>query len=248
MEYPLELTGNEKKHDAIIIGMNGFTLVAGATAPWFIFPQLGIGGTVAFVGLVLIPVVFSVLFFSVPLLRVLGVRRENRAREARNVRRLVLGLVYREALAGGGSVTAEAATAHVQARMKDRTVDPSEVEAALHQLAAEFDADVSSGEGGPLRFSFPAIRKQFLASEAVRRQLKLEDRKIGEVVYSSGDSEEEAYDREGAAFDRELAGEVDLTAYLPSPDRAGFEDEFEIVAFEEELKRRGAATAQQRRA
>ncbi len=243
MEYPLELTGNEKKHDAVIIGMNGFTLVAGATAPWFIFPQLGIGGTAALVGLVLIPVVFSVLFFSVPLLRVLGVRRENRAREARNVRRLVLGLVYREALAGGGSVTVEAATAHVQARMKDRTVDPSEVEAALHQLAAEFDADVSSGEGGPLRFSFPAIRKQFLASETVRRQLKLEDRKLGEVVYSSGDSAEEASERDQAAFDRELAAEVDLTAYLPSPDRAGFEDEFEIVAFDEELKRRGAANA-----
>ena len=259
MEYPLELTGNEKKHDAAIIGMNGFTLAAGATAPWFIFPQLGIGGTAAFVGLVLIPVVFSVLFFSVPLLRVLGVRKENRARQARNVRRLVLGLVYREALRGGGSITAEAATAHVQAKMKDRMVAPSEVEAALHQLAAEFDADVSTGEVGPsstgvsstaealsaggssLRFSFPAIRKQFLASETVRRHLKLEDTRLGDVVYSSADSEEEASGRERAAFDRELAGEVDLTAYLPSPDRAGFEDEFEIVAFEEELKRRGAA-------
>ena len=248
MEYPLELTGNEKKHDAVIIGMNGFSLVAGATAPWFIFPQLvpyypWLGGTASFVALVIIPVVFSVLFFSVPLLRVLGVRRENRAREARNVRRLVLGLVYREALAGGGSITAEAATAHVRARMKDRIADPSEVEAALHQLAAEFDADVSSGDGGPLRFSFPGIRKQFLASETVRRHLKLEDRKLGEVVYSSGDSAEEASEREGAAFDRELAADVDLTAYLPSPDRAGFEDEFEIVAFEEELKRRGAAKA-----
>ena len=259
MEYPLELTGNEKKHDAAIIGMNGFTLAAGATAPWFIFPQLGIAGTAAFVGLVLIPVVFSVLFFSVPLLRVLGVRKENRARQARNVRRLVLGLVYREALAGGGFITAETATAHVQARMKDRIVDPSEVEAALHQLAAEFDADVSTGEVGPpsagvsstaealsaggssLRFSFPAIRKQFLASETVRQHLKLEDARLGDVVYSSADSEEEASGRERAAFDRELAGEVDLTAYLPSPDRAGFEDEYEIVAFEEELKRRGVA-------
>ena len=243
MEYPLELTGNEKKHDAVIIGMNGFTLAAGATAPWFIFPQLGIGGTAALVGLVLIPVVFSVLFFSVPLLRVLGVRRENRAREARNVRRLVLGLVYRKALGEGGSVTAEEATAHVQAKMKDRTVEPSEVEAALHQLAAEFDADVSSEEGGPLRFSFPAIRKQFLASELVRRRLRLDEGELGDVVYSSADSEEEAYDRDEAAFARELAAKVDLTAYLPSPDRAGFEDEFEIVAFEEELKRRGAAKA-----
>jgi hypothetical protein len=257
MEYPLELTGNEKKHDAVIMGMNGFTLVAGATAPWFIFPQLGLGGTAAFVGLVLIPVVFSVLFFSVPLLRVLGVRKENRAREARNVRRLVLGLVYREALAGGRPITVEAATAHVQAKMKDRIVDRSAVEAALHQLAAEFDADVTTGPvgqsgsrpstadgsapgGDSLRFSFPAIRKQFLASEAVRRRLKLEDAELGDVVYSSADSEEEASERDRAAFDRELAGDVDLTAYLPSPDRTGFEDEFEIVAFEEELKRRGA--------
>ena len=254
MEYPLELTGNEKKHDAVIIGMNGFSLVAGATAPWFIFPQLVpyyplLGGTAAFVGLVIIPVVFSVLFFSVPLLRVLGVRRENRAREARNVRRLVLGHVYREVLTGSGSVTTEAAIAHVQAKMKDQAVDPSAVEAALHELAAEFDADVSSepevpSQGGsPLRFSFPAIRKQFLASEAVRRHLKLEDGKIGKVVYSSADSAAEASERDGAAFDRELAAEVDLTAYLPSPDRIGFEDDFEIVAFDEELKRRGTAVA-----
>jgi len=251
MEYPLELTGNEKKHDAVIVGMNGFTLVAAATAPAFIIPQVSsyypslawLGGTAGFWGLVIIPVVFSVLFFSIPLLRVLGVRRENRAREARNVRRQVLGLVYREALAGGGAVTVEAATAHVQARMKDRTVDPGAVEAALHQLAAEFDADVSAGESGEgsLRFSFPAIRKQFLASETVRRRLKLEEGKIGKVVYSSADSAEEGSERDQAAFDRELAANVDLTAYLPSPDRAGFEDEFEIVAFEEELKRRAAA-------
>ena len=250
MEYPLELTGNEKKHDAVIIGMNGFTLVAAATAPAFIIPQVAtyypslawLGGAAAFWGLVIIPVVFSVLFFSIPLLRVLGVRRENRAREARNVRRQVLGLVYREALAGRGSVTVEAATAHVQARMKDRMVDPSAVEAALHQLAAEFDADVSAGEAGEgsLRFSFPAIRKQFVASETVRQRLKLGDGKIGEVVYSSADSEAAASERDQAAFDRELAG-VDLTAYLPSPDRVGFEDEFEIVAFEEELKRRAKA-------
>ena len=251
MEYPLELTGNEKKHDAVIIGMNGFSLVAGATAPWFIFPQLipsypVLGSAAAFVGLVIIPVVFSILFFSVPLLRVLGVRRENRAREARNVRRQVLGLVYRKALSGGGSVTVEAATAHVQAKMKDQKVDPSAVAAALHQLAAEFDADVSSGEAedGSLRFSFPAIRKQFVASEMVRRRLKLEDAKLGEVVYSSADSAAEASERDQAAFDRELAAEVDLTAYLPSPDRAGFEEEFEIVAFEEELNRRAAAKVQ----
>ena len=100
---------------------------------------------------------------------------------------------------------------------------------------------MSAGEAGEgsLRFSFPSIRKQFVASETVRQRLKLEVR-LGEVVYSSADSTKETSERDQAIFDRELAG-VDLTAYLPSPDRVGFEDEFEIVAFEEELKRRAKA-------
>ncbi len=237
MEYPLELTGNEKKHDALIAGMNGFTLVAGATAPWFIFPQLGISGPAAFVGLVLVPVVFSVLFFGVPLLRMMGVRRENKARKARNVRRLVLGLVYREALAGRGAVTVEAAAGYVRNRLKDQAVDDVEVEAALHSIAAEFNADVTSGADGSLVFTLPAIRREFVASEMVRQGLALENRKLGDIVYSSADSSVEASKRDLDEFDRQLAGaEMDLSGYLPSPDRAGFEDDYEIVAFDEELR------------
>ncbi len=239
LEYPLELTGNEKKHDAVIVGMNGFTLLAGATAPWFIFPQLGISGTAAFVGLVLVPVVFSVLFFGGPLLRMMGVRRENKARKVRNVRRLVLGLVYREALAGRGAVTVEAAAGYVRGRIKDRPVDQSEVETALHNLAAEFNSDVTSGSDGGLVFTFPAIRREFVASETVRRKLTLEDRKLGDIVYSSADSSTEASERDLAEFDRKLAAaEMDLSGYLPSPDRVGFEDDYEIVAFDEELRSR----------
>ena len=240
LQYPLELTGNEKKHDAVIIGMNGFTLLAGATAPWFIFPQLGISGAAAFVGLVLVPVVFSVLFFGVPLLRMMGVRRENKARKARNVRRLVLGMVYREALAGRGAVTVEGAVGYVRNRLKDQPVDHSAVEAALHDLAAELDADVSSSADGALVFTFPAIRREFVASETIRQKLTLEDRELGDVVYSSADTPQEAAERDMADFDRQLAAaEMDLSGYLPSPDRTGFEDDYEIVAFDEELRGRG---------
>ena len=239
MEYPLELTGNEKKHNAIIIAMNGFNLAAGATAPWFIFPQLGIEGLAAFVALVLIPVVFSVLFFSIPLVRFLGVRRENRSRQARNVRRQVLGLVYRESLVGNSSVSIDMATAHVKARLTDHPVDKSEVENALHQLASEFDANVSADPDGVLLFTFSMIRRQFVASETVRRRLKLEDRVIGEVVYSSADTGREASARDRATFDRDLEeGELNLSSYVPSPNRSGFEEDYEIVAFEEQLKKR----------
>ena len=237
MEYPVELTGNDKKTDTLIAGMGIFNLVAGATAPWFIFPQLGIGGTPALIGLVVIPVVFSLLFLSAPLLRRYTIGRENRARLGRNVRRAVLSLVYGEALGSGASVTLELAYEHARAKL-GTDVDRALVEQALHQLASEFDADVLSRSDGALGFRFPAARRQFLASEAVRTRLRLEEQRLGPTVFSSGDSASEAEARERANFDRQLASqETDLGGYLISPTSVAFEDDFELVAFDEEIRR-----------
>ncbi len=241
LEYPLELTGNTAGANAVVSGMNAFTLVAGATAPWFIFPRLGLGGPAAFVGLVVIPVIFSLMFFSIPGLRMLGVIRENRRRAKRNVRRLVLGLVYSEALGKAGAITLDDAVAHVSSRL-DREVKRGEVERVLNELAAEFDAEVEPDADGKLAFRFPAIRREFVAAEAVRRSLSLGEREIGDIVYDTGDSEAEADARDQAAFDRSLA-EADLTSYLPSPERVGFEDDWEAVAFEEEMRGRGVSLA-----
>ena len=146
------------------------------------------------------------------------------------MRRAVLGLVYREALAGKGKVTVDQALAHAKPRLKEQDVDRSAVEAGLHQLASEFDAEVSSDDDGALVFTFSAIRRQFAASETMRQQVKLQDRTLGEIVYSSADSPMEALDRELEA------GDLDLSGYLRSPDLVGFEDDYEVVAFEEELK------------
>jgi len=237
LERPLELTGNTAGANALVAGMNGFTLLASLTAPWFIFPRLGIAGPAAFVGLVLVPVVFSILFFGVPLVRTVVVKRENRKRAARNVRRLLLGLVYKKALAGPGDVGVEEAHAHVASRLEGGAVSPGAVERELHTLAAEFDAEVLADEAGALRFRFPAVREQFEASETVRHTLRLENRALGEIVYDTSDSAEEAVARDLSLFDRQLEGDAALDRYLPAPDRVGFEEDYEIVAFEEELAR-----------
>lgn len=238
LEPPLPLTGNTTAADALITGMNGFTLVSAATAPWFIFPRLGIGGPAAFFALVLVPVVFSVLFFSVPLVRMAAVARENRRRFQRNVRKVVLGLVYHRALEQGPPVSVDEAHAFVASRLEKRMVKRSDVEAAVHQLAAELDAEVTTDEQGTLRFAFPGVRLQFLASETVRSKLRLEDRSLGEIVYATSDTAEEAGARELALFDRQLEDrDAHLDRYLPGLDRVSFEDDFEIVAFDEELVR-----------
>jgi hypothetical protein len=238
LEPPLELTGNTSGANAIVAGMNAFTLVSAATAPWFIFPRLGLGGTAAYVLLVWVPVVFSALFFAIPLGRRVSVGLENRRRHVRNVRRVLLGLVYRRALEGSGPLGVAEAHTHVASKLSGRTVERSAVESALHRLAAELDADVTTDERGEPLFAFPALRRAFVAGDAIRRKLELDKKTLGEIVYATADTPEQAEARETRLFDRALEREsIDVDRYLPAPDRVGFEDDFEIVAFDEELKR-----------
>jgi hypothetical protein len=242
LEPRLELTGNTAGANAAVAGMNSFTLLAAATSPWFIFPRLGIGGTAALVGLVWVPVVFSLVFFAVPFARMLAVKLENLRRRRRNVRRVLLGLVYRHALENAAPVSVEEAHRYVASRLKDQVVEKGDIEAQLHALAAELDADVTTDDAGANLFSFPALRRAFLASDAIRRKLELEKRTLGDIIYATSDTTAEAGARDGALFDRALENaRVDVEHHLPSLDRVGFEDEFEMVAFDEELARSPAS-------
>jgi hypothetical protein len=240
LEHPLELTGNTSGANALVAGMNGFTLVAATTAPWFIFPRLGLAGPAAFLALVVVPVIFSALFFGIPLVRTAGVKLENRRRSKRNVRRVLLGLVYRRALDDNKSVDAPEAHAYVSSRLEN--VTPGEVGAVLRELARELDADVASDEAGSLQYTFPKVRREMLAAESVRRTLELEKRELGEVVFSTADTAVEADRRELRLFDRALTGDVSLDRYLPDTDRVDFEDDYAIVAFDEELRSRDGQT------
>jgi len=242
LEYPKDLTGNDGKSNAMIAAINGFNLVAGATAPWFIFPRLGISGPAAFIGLVVIPIVFGISFFGIPLLRSFTVKAENRRRARRNIRRLLLGLVYTESLGAVKWVGLPGAVQYVQSRLKESTA--KQIESELNTLAAEFDADVDTDEAGALKFRFSNVRKIFVESELTRRSLKLDEREMGQIVYSSGDDTNEASAREMANFDRELAAaEMDLSGYLPSSGGVAFEDDYEIVALDDALTTRGPIRA-----
>lgn len=242
LEPALELTGNTAGTNAAIAGMNAFTMIAAATSPWFIFPRLGLGGPAAFIGLVLIPLVFSVLFFSVPALRMAGVHLENRRRVRRNVRRLLLGMVYRQSLDNGPPIRESEAHTFVAGRLGEEAVDRATTTAILREMAAELNADVTTDDDGETGYVFPAIREQFAASEAMRNRLRLERRSLGDVVFSTADDSEAESERDLALFDRELlASEAPLDRYLPTVDRIDYEDDFDLVAFDEEVGRSAAS-------
>jgi hypothetical protein len=264
LEYPDELTGNTASANAAVAGINAFNLVAAVTAPWFIFPRLHIGGQLAWVFLVFVPVVFSLSFFAVPGLRMLAVKWENRRRLRRNVRRVLLGYVYRETLEKDRGIRLDEATRHVASLLKDVAVPAAAVEKELHRVAVELDAEVSPAADGQLVFRFPALRRQVAEGEVLRRRLALDRRDMGDIVYSTSDDSVTDSERELKAFDKELAasrGDVAqakpagsgsdvagaqateplFAGYLPPADQIAYEDVFELVAFDEEMARRQKA-------
>lgn len=232
LEYPKKLTGNSAGSNVVIGAMNGFNLAAGSMlglAPFLQTPSAVPFDPLWFWGLGVVPVTFSALFFAVPVVRSLGLRRENGARRQRNARRLLVGAVCRNSVGTVRWVGAGDAVARTGRALGGGGADQAAAKRQLEALASEFGADVEADDDG-FRYRFPSVREAFVEAELVRHELALGDQKLGRIVYSTSDTGEEAARRDMAAFDRELAGaEIDLSRYLPSPDKVGYEEDFELV-------------------
>ncbi len=251
LEYRKKLTGNSTGSNVGIGAMNGFNLVAASALgimPTINAASLGVALDPLIVwGLGVVPATFSGLFFLVPALRAVALRGENRRRLRRNVRRLLLGLVYARSVGTVRWVAVSDAVRHVTRALKGWRVDPATISAELERLAAEFDADVEKGDDG-YRYRFGRIREAFVEAELVRRQLRLEDQRLGPVVYATSDTAAEASQRDIDAFDRELArAEVDVAGYVPSPTRVGYEEDFEVIMDAAPAARSGPRRPQPRR-
>ena len=242
LEYPKKLTGNATRSNVGIGALNGFNLTASFVLG--LGPALGTAaveavpvGALWFYGLGVVPATFSSMFFGIPLLRSLGLKRENAARQRRNVRRLLIGLVYGRSIGTVRWIPVGEAIQYVQKRMKDWKVSPKVVLGELEKLAAEFDAAVEADDAG-FRYRFPTVRESFVEAELMRRQLKLQDQKLGRIVYATSDTGSQASKRDQEAFDKELArAEVDVSRYLPSPNRVGYEEDFEVVMEEAPVRK-----------
>ena len=243
LEYPKKLTGNNAAANWGIGAMNGFNLAAATVIGLGPALQTTTAAAVAvdplwFWGLGVVPLAFSSMFFGIPLVRSLGLRRENAGRMRRNVRRLLIGLVYGRSVGAVRWVTVGDAIRHVTQRLKDWNVSPRVVLRELETLAAEFNADVEAVDDG-FRYRFPAVRETFVEAELTRRALKLRDQKLGRIVYATADTSAEASKRDMEAFDRELKrAEVDVSRYLPSPGEVGYEEDFELVMEEKKAPAR----------
>lgn len=189
------VTGNSAGANFGIAAMNLFVLVmAGFLATGVEGTQLATGFGV---GAVVVPLIYSVIFFSVPALRAaFSVRPENDRRKDRNIRRAVMRHVFSYSEGNAQRIYMDEAVSLIAKKVANSAVVPKDVDGAveveLRRMAAEYDAHADVDQDGRMFFRFDRIAAEKNAALAVRN---------GE----SSTGGQHWFDSEMAAFDEKLA-------------------------------------------
>jgi hypothetical protein len=172
-------TGNPTGTDAIVGIMNGFNLFAALVIGPAFLVKYGIAAAWAPIAVTWFPLAFSALFFAIPIGRWIGRRREARRVEAGRVRAALIG-----------EVVARRGVAATPEELTERGAERAVVEEALartelERLLVDLDGDAAADEEGKLRYSFPRVAEELAEAQRARTLASVEERKPGEVVFSS---------------------------------------------------------------
>jgi hypothetical protein len=136
--------------------------------PAFLLPVLGVT-----------PVVFSLLFWVIPVVRNICLKKENERIKLENLRKIGIRHVYTEPLsvkpAEIKSSMAEASPLNI-ARAQD---------AIIKELSFFGSPDVTADENGELSYSFTAIKREKDATSAYRDSIDGGASGLGEVVFTA---------------------------------------------------------------
>lgn len=235
LEKPLELTGNPRRTDLFIAGLNAFNLLAALAAPTVLLPALGMGGTAAMAGLFWVPLTFSSLFFGIPWVRSFALKRKNQKRWRANVRRALIPIIFKSAVEHRKSITVEDALDWVRSAIRERETSAEVVEEEFNKLAAEFDADVEADADGRLHFDFRKVREAYLAGRAIRDAASLDQKRLGPTVYDTEDTAAQANERDLKAFDRALKRQIGPGGDA-RPGGVRYLEDFDLRDFDRALK------------
>ncbi len=185
-----KLTGkNSEKANWWITVLNSFNLMMGG---FVTLSAVDLLSPLA-IGLGWIPLVFSTLFFAIPLGR--RVRRRFKAKKVarENERRQLVEAVYLS--------TRDGRAAPVDAKIFDTSK-------AGEDLIRRYEAEIEVGEEGDTYYLFPEVAAQLKAGEEARDRATAE-LVFGDTVFSSDDEEKSLDEEEMEEFDRMLARELE---------------------------------------
>ena len=182
-----EWTGNTAGRNVLVAGMNGFNLLFSAVLLFnypAILQTLGYdaysmnvaSGPVLALGWV--PLVFSLIFFLVPLLRYPRIRIQNRRRREENVRKRMYRAIFDFR---GKPVTVDRAASAANRAASEEKLDRETVAGWLDTLYLDLGGNTDVSETAEVVYSFPRITDELNAVERLRRRKRV-DRDLGGII------------------------------------------------------------------
>ncbi len=184
-EPEYEITGNKAGRNALIIFMNLFNLTfASVILGSFYGAQpvyVGPNDKLVLIFLGWLPVIFSFLFFAVPLGRLWKVLKWRRRRVEMNKRKRVMRAIFKRKNKSAGL---EDIVKEVNAGGGEKPMSASEVEDCLNKMMRDFQGETTLDANGKVLYSFTRIAEEFAEAEKVRNT-RTGDGKLGDVIYDS---------------------------------------------------------------
>jgi hypothetical protein len=136
-------------------------------------------GNIVMIGLGIIPLAFSALFFAVPLIRRIRDARKNRANRSHNYRRRIVGAIVDRPLG-----------LNVDSLLPERAAHPKDIEVVRRETIAEFLADgeveVRVDEHGETLYDFVDLDRGEREVARVRELIDSSTYDTGKVIFDSG--------------------------------------------------------------
>ena len=172
LEETPPLTGNTPTTNGIICLFNGFNLLA----PLWIVPAFELKTHVSLAAFHVLtyefPLVFSGLFFAIPLGRRVHEAIRERARRQRNARRSLLARIF---------------GAPAGPKLEATLAPEPELAHALTRELVLLGGDVEPDADGRVMYTFPRIDRERAAVERARRAADADEQSPGAAVFSSAD-------------------------------------------------------------
>lgn len=183
------LTGNPSSTNVWITIFNLFNLAMAAVILVLSSPMMG---SAFAIGLGWIPLVFSLMFFAVPLARKISHSQKKRRATRENERREALSIVFKSTQDG-------------EARPIPEDSIP---ETFTTNFLSAYDGDVDVTDTGLTTYSFDRLATEFRDASEAREAAEEENVVFGQTVFSSDAEEKSLDDADMEEFDRRLAREL----------------------------------------
>lgn len=175
-EFKETTTGNSGSTNTLIIALNLFVLFGAIfLVPALIEPALQLGADEGLLWVVLVgfPALYVATFFTVPALRAATtVRKENRAREERNLRRLALREIYERARRGQTMLRefdiVDAAMRRTPAQIALPVSLQKSLTRVVREIAFEWEAPADIDDRGDRVYDFGSIQRSLENAAAYR--------------------------------------------------------------------------------